>query len=689
MSENRPDFGASKRALKQYGPWSLLIGILLLLLFLGTAPPHTTMEDAAEFTLMAHFLGLPHPPGYPTFVLVGHAFSWIDFLSPAVRIALLSMLAIIGSGFFVGLITLYLGGGLFAACFSFILFGLSTVAWGQALVVEVYALHSLFMVALLFLALVIRNRPTTRLTVTWFFLLGLSLTNQWPLTILGLPAFVLLFWLPRRELGPALKWAVPAFLLGLSPYLWLFTIDRQDFSFLGPIDSVSGFFDYISRREYRDRPLPFRVAWKEGLFYLRDFGRLLVSDLYGIGALLAALGAYSFILNKRGLILAALLLALLSSNVLLLPVWRPEHNIYFRDIFVALQVFSFAVWTLFIGMGLDLAFRFLQGKKLGKTLIALTALASAAIAWQHGKTLTLHRDDFAGLYAQLILSSLPPNSVLITCDDADTGALAYQHHLLGQLSDVELVSQMGAFFPTKIFNRETDRPDGPMNGKIRDFIDAKLQSGKRVFTISEIYSFEEQNAAFPFHLIPYGWFFEVTKDPNPAPLNIEDLKSKTIAFLDAAMRYSETDQFPYMRSELIQYGCSLALAADIDHPTLHRIPACQYLLAERLIAERKDPAIVENHLRQVLQGRKDWPREENLQLALRLFEIRSVMLSQLQDKHAQTAFVNETFQILRPYVEDFPYCSNILAPRLIALGYKESITPFQACSWFRSAIPPY
>jgi len=89
--------------------WSAWVGAAFGALYLALAPAVTGPKDAAEFTLVLALNGVPHPTGYPLYVLLGHPFvlllhalgaSWAyasnawSAVGGAVAIALLHALAL-------------------------------------------------------------------------------------------------------------------------------------------------------------------------------------------------------------------------------------------------------------------------------------------------------------------------------------------------------------------------------------------------------------------------------------------------------------------------------------------------------------------------------------------------------------------------------------------------------------------
>src|SRR5436309_11770683 len=50
-----------------------LVALVALVLYVLTLAPTTQFWDASEYITAAHALGIPHPPGNPLFIILGHA----------------------------------------------------------------------------------------------------------------------------------------------------------------------------------------------------------------------------------------------------------------------------------------------------------------------------------------------------------------------------------------------------------------------------------------------------------------------------------------------------------------------------------------------------------------------------------------------------------------------------------------
>ncbi|HEY6223495.1 MAG TPA: DUF2723 domain-containing protein, partial [Gemmatimonadales bacterium] len=87
------EIATPERARPSYGIAAIVAGVVCLL-YLVTLAPSTAMWDTSEYIAAAYTFGLPHPPGNPFFVLIGHVFAIIPFASSiAVRVNVLAAIS--------------------------------------------------------------------------------------------------------------------------------------------------------------------------------------------------------------------------------------------------------------------------------------------------------------------------------------------------------------------------------------------------------------------------------------------------------------------------------------------------------------------------------------------------------------------------------------------------------------------
>ena len=203
-------------------------------LYLATLAPTTAMWDTSEYIAAVKVLGLPHPPGNPFFVLVGHAFGLLPIpVSYAARInmfvALVSALAV-GLWFMVTerLLARWLTlrwQRVAGAAAAVVVGATAFTVWNQSVVAEkVYSVNVLGIALVSWIMLRWSDAPdapgASRLLVLVAFLVGLGYANH-PAGFLVIPAVgVAIVALRPRTL---LRWrlllaCLAALLLGLTPF---------------------------------------------------------------------------------------------------------------------------------------------------------------------------------------------------------------------------------------------------------------------------------------------------------------------------------------------------------------------------------------------------------------------------------------------------------------------------------------
>ena len=209
---------------------------LVFVLYLLTLAPSVAMWDTGEYMAAVKVLGIPHPPGNPFFVLLGHAFASLPIpVSYAERINIMAALASALSAGFWFLITERIVARwiaerwqrLVVASLATLIGATAFTVWNQSVVNEkVYTISLLFFTIVSWIIIQWIEEPDSpradRLIVVVCFLLGLGYSNH-PAGFLPLPAAgVALLMVRWRTL---LRWrlvlaALGALILGLTPFIY-------------------------------------------------------------------------------------------------------------------------------------------------------------------------------------------------------------------------------------------------------------------------------------------------------------------------------------------------------------------------------------------------------------------------------------------------------------------------------------
>jgi hypothetical protein len=220
-----------KKRYRKVGPTLVgaAVSLFVFMLYLRTLAPtilpydSPALLDVAMLQMQVCVLGITHPTGYPSYLMLSHLFTYLPFGDCAYRAnlasavyAALAVLAVFAAGYL-------LSRRLPAAAAGALAFGVGGTLWSQAVMAEVYTLNALF-VALTLLALLLwRERRRDAYLLLSAFLVGLSMTNHLTSGLL-LPASLLFVALvDRRKLVDPMLVLKGAglFLLGLTPYLYL------------------------------------------------------------------------------------------------------------------------------------------------------------------------------------------------------------------------------------------------------------------------------------------------------------------------------------------------------------------------------------------------------------------------------------------------------------------------------------
>ena len=440
--------------------WAASLG-----LYLATLAPTLTWGrekfgvDGGELLAAANTLGIPHPPGYPTYMLLLKAFATLvpvgDF---AHRGNLLS--AVLASG---SVVLLYWAILRFAqylrpegprshwiasAALGSATLAASPLFWSQAIITEVYALNALFVSALLLVASHLamrlpwegeRDERHTTVGLTLFgLLLGLGLGNHLTLLAVAVP---LLLWIWtalgwRRLVSP---WAVGSLAVGLGVYLYLpIRAAQNPLVNWGNASTLDGMAWMLSGRVYQDYVFGVPAGSIPSRFV--EWLGMVFSQFNPLGLFLGLMA----MVPLRSRALGFLVVSLASMAVL------SAYGINYLTVdWQVLTIPTIVLFSLWIGVGFlwvlshlsawaHVATRKLKSGRLGlgtakaaasrstlvATVVVLGALPVTSVILNYGSQ-NLRGDRQAYEYAREVVDAIPEGSLVMSTEEDTAFSLWY------------------------------------------------------------------------------------------------------------------------------------------------------------------------------------------------------------------------------------------------------------------------
>ena len=426
-----------------------MVFFLALIVYLRTLCRTVYVGDSGELIAAVHTLGIPHPPGYPLYVLLGKAFSVALIAgSPALRLNVFSAVCAAGAAATMCL-TMHLAGfstGVAAA--SALTAAFSASLWSQATIARVYAPAALALGLVFYFfthwqldpdqtqwlaaAIGVAGAGIAVHPVVGGAVLGMLVAilcrqpNAFlePRTLaLGLwilPGLALFLWIPlRAHFTPTVRWANLRTLPDLCHY---FT--RRDY----------WKFRYVRSPRRALEVMAFyanRVTWEYGL----------------MGAAMIIVGLP--LLSQKSPALLALALTTALATLLSMLLHARRQDIFFWPRYM---IPAWLALALPLAAGLSWAVDLLPpfAQPFAPFILPVILLVSNF----RQRDLSHHR--FAEHYSGHILANLPPNATLIADDDSVLFPLMYLKYALKLRPDVTLIDQAARDRGRFAFNPQRD-----------------------------------------------------------------------------------------------------------------------------------------------------------------------------------------------------------------------------------------
>jgi hypothetical protein len=427
------------------------VGSIALVVYALTLLPGMAFGDWGEMQTVPHVLGVAHPTGYPSYILLSWLWHLIPIGSVAFRSNLLSAVLVSCALASAAAVLLRLDVRPSIASASALAMGAVATVWAAATVAEVNPLHLLFVALILHRALAWEQRRSLRDLLIGALFVGLALGNH--LLILFVAPFVAVFvlWVGRREIAERPWILVPAagaVLLGLATYLYIpiAAMGSPPLPYNHPVtlDSVlwlvggtqfRGQFGFLSPNGLSEFTGSLPALWS--LLATRATPVVPILGLVGLAVLVRRRPAF-------GLMCAAILVVnlYLWANYL-----RLEHYLLVPWLLLAIGA-GFALEsvarTLAALVGSDAGG--LDGARLvGATVGAVAVTFAVGLAVTDWPVSDRSRDRTAEVFVDRVLTALPPDAAILSEWDAST-PLWHARWVLGRRPDVLIVDDTNVVY---------------------------------------------------------------------------------------------------------------------------------------------------------------------------------------------------------------------------------------------------
>ncbi len=446
---------------------ALLAGLMALWVYARTLAPTITWAhasgDGGDLITAVYTQGVPHPTGYPTYLLLGGL--WVALMpgDPAWRLNLMSAAAAAVSVAFLVLAVIRLSRRLVGAGGPAELAGLtaglalafSPLVWSQAVVTEVYSLNALFFVLLVWL---IAGQPQQEqptgagdepkqrkgrrglLALGWLWGLGLgnhmTLALAFPLIVLAAMRYCNGWGM--KEGGRRLdRLRFPSFIvmaglaLGLAVYLLLPLRASA-----GPVINWSDartpdrLWWLVSGQLYRGYVFGLPLAyWPQRL---SRWAGLVGEQLTWAGLAAAIIGLFGLVRRDRGLALASGL------TFMLVSVFALGYNT--TDSYILL-IPAFGVLALWAGFGWSQTLAELRrrGRLTGGAAAALGLALPLWLLLSGYSAADASHDHAAADFGREVMEAAPAHAILVSYSDLYSFVLWYDRYALGVRPDVTVI----------------------------------------------------------------------------------------------------------------------------------------------------------------------------------------------------------------------------------------------------------
>jgi len=241
----------ARAALEKKYCWIIVLFLLtfvpVMALYVKNMLPTVGYHDTGNFQFTAYTLGIPHPTGYPLYMILGKIFTYLPVGDIAYRVNLMSAFFAALSALLVAVIVYLTTKDYTSSIGAGIIFSLGKTIWSRSLHAEVYSTTTFLYGLTILIVLLWINQRDKRLIYLGSLVYGLSMGVLWSTMLLFAPA--LLFVLVFSGRGGCRKndavYAFIFFLIGLSVYAYIPLRDvEEDYNYIYQLNREYQFTEY-------------------------------------------------------------------------------------------------------------------------------------------------------------------------------------------------------------------------------------------------------------------------------------------------------------------------------------------------------------------------------------------------------------------------------------------------------------
>lgn len=486
---------------------SFVMFVLSLVLFLAFQAQGIYTGDSGDLVIAAYIGGVPHPPGYPLYTLLGFLLSKLPFFSVSWRLSLLSSIPHAMSVGLVFLLIYYLTKkNTWAALFGSLLLLSNYLFFLYSTTPEVFAMFDLFILACWFL--LYRWQETWNFRYFYYacFVFGLSLTHHHVMAFF-VPAFSYFIWKNTHAYKKKLTMrrvflSILSFLVGLLPYAYVPVAAVRDtiINWDRAVD-LSGFVRLVTRADYGTFVSGggYGETLVERWFAVVAYANFLVTDWSWVGITLTIVGLWALYKTQRIWFWSWVIALLCVGPLFFFYASFPLASRFTLGTYERFLLPSYVLMGVASGIGLGETLRIISGiltprltlskRKAVMVLVFLTFLIypltiSGITLWRF---VGLPKDRTADNMGIDILENTAPGAILLMSQDTALFTTQYVRYALGVRPDTAVIhavrlpiegyqASLTKSFPHLVF------PKASPATYVEEFVKANRTQSQRIYS---------------------------------------------------------------------------------------------------------------------------------------------------------------------------------------------------------------